>query len=316
MTEHNQYKKINDFLIFLFFLIFFLAFDIGIFYHNLILGECIAIGGFFGSIAVDKYLKKGMLKSKNFPLMFIVEISLMFIVQIVYMKVVYISLIKFVIIYSLIYSALIIIIYVVVLRLKSIIFDSSDFLYNFNDKINFAYNYLLDRYNVITRIYILKNSKITATAILNKNQLYVYIQNYIYDKLNDVELSLLILHEFAHIKYKHLQKRIIFYAIPVFLFTLLSSVLILGYTYSYQFYYTTISFIYLSISLLMSNKINLHNEIEADKFAMGILNDGNNMESLIIKAYDFVFTRIDSDTNRLRTINFKNKRIRKIKGAQ
>jgi Zn-dependent protease with chaperone function len=278
------------------------------------LGECISVVGLLGSAATSKYLKEGIFKSRNFPIMFIVEILLIFTVQIVYKKVSDISLIDFMVIYSLVYSVLIMIFYVALSKLKGKIFGRSDLLYDFNDKINFAYNYLLDKYNITTKIYLLKNSKISATAIINKDHLNIYIQDYIYGKLNDAELSLLILHEFAHIKYKHTQKWIIFYAMPIFLFTLISSVYVFGFTYPYQFYYVVISFIYLSISLFMYNKINLHNEVEADRFAMGILNDRNNMKALLDKAYDFVLTNTNAVKNKQRTLNFKNKRIKKFDG--
>ena len=316
MAENNHHRRINNFLIFLFFLIFFLAFDIGIFYHNPILGGCISVVGLLGAVATSKYLKGGIFKSRNFPILFIVEIFLIFSVQIIYTKVSDISLIDFMMIYSLLYLVLIIIFYVALSKLKDKIFDRSDLLYDFNDKINFSYNYLLDKYNIITKIYLLKNGKISATAIINKNHLNIYIQDYIYGKLNDTELSLLILHEFAHIKYNHTQKMIIFYAMPIFLFTLISFAYVLGFTYPHQFYYITISFMYLSITFLMYNKIKMHNEVEADKFAMGILNDRSNMKSLLDKAYDFVLTTLHDSKNEQNTINFKNKRIRKIKGVQ
>jgi len=142
--------------------------------------------------------------------------------------------------------------------------------------------------------------------------LNVYINNQIYYKLNDNELSLLILHEFAHIKYKHTQKRFIFYAIPIFLFFLMVSLYIFGYKYPYQFYYILASFSYFAIAILMYNKIKLYNEVEADKFAIKITNDKENMINLINKSYDFVLINIDENIDKKATIKFKNKRIEKL----
>ncbi|MGE9811043.1 hypothetical protein ACLIKE_06840, partial [Ferroplasma acidiphilum] len=81
MINNNNKRKFSkriDTLIFYFFcLVFFVAFDIGIFHHSILIAEYITIGGLITSAILIKFKKNKLPKSKHLPYIFLIEMLLL-----------------------------------------------------------------------------------------------------------------------------------------------------------------------------------------------------------------------------------------------
>lgn len=134
-------------------------------------------------------------------------------------------------------------------------------------------------------LYTINEGNVSATGILDKNILSIYVFNEIYEKISEIELNMLVLHEFAHIKFKHTKILFINYFFT-FLFMIISaSIFIQGYLVPYSGYLILFVVIYMFAMLILFVPLRIHYEIKADLFAIQISNDKESMKSLLEKAY-------------------------------
>ncbi len=149
---------------------------------------------------------------------------------------------------------------------------------------------------------------------MNKKCLNIFIQGNLYKQLTYNEVILLILHEFAHVKYMHATTKFVIGNSSIFFFSLLSLIFILGYFNTILIIYFVISFVYFMFYILFKNMINVHFEIRADKFAIDHSGNINGMLSLLKKAYDCVFKT--DPRNKVETKKFMDKRRYRITGSK
>jgi Zn-dependent protease with chaperone function len=165
-------------------------------------------------------------------------------------------------------------------------------------------------------IHTISNGNISATGDLIKGTLNIYVLDKIYERLNEVELSLLILHEFAHIKFNHIRNMFIIYG-SAFLLTFLSaSIFVAGYLVQYDGYLTVFSFVYMCSLLVLFIPIATHNEIRADRFSIEVINNKEAMESLLNKSYAIAINPRYTPKQIRRMEKLKELRIARIEASQ
>jgi beta-lactamase regulating signal transducer with metallopeptidase domain len=217
----------------------------------------------------------------------------------------------------LVISALfIILVYLLYFKIKGKMFSNTCYSFNMENQSS-AFKSFIREYS-IRAIYIhtISNGNISATGDLIKGTLNIYVLDKIYERLNEVELSLLILHEFAHIKFNHIRNMFIIYG-SAFLLTFLSaSIFVAGYLVQYDGYLTVFSFVYMCSLLVLFIPIATHNEIRADRFSIEVINNKEAMESLLNKSYAIAINPRYTPKQIRRMEKLKELRIARIEFSQ
>lgn len=210
----------------------------------------------------------------------------------------------------------IILIYLLYFKIKGKIFNDACYLFNIENQSS-AFKRFIREYSIsAVYIYTFNKGNISATGDLIKGTLNIYVLDKIYEQLNEVELSLLILHEFAHIKYNHIRNMFIIYVSAFLLMFLSASIFIAGYLVQYDGYLVVFSFVYMCSLLVLFVPIATHNEIRADLFSIEMTNNKEAMESLLNKSYTIAINPNYTSKQIRRMVKLKELRIARIEACQ
>lgn len=144
----------------------------------------------------------------------------------------------------------------------------------------------------------------------------LYIEDSFIDELSESELTLLILHELAHVETGFVSKNFLMQRVFVFSFLVALALLMTFINLKILFIlYPVPLFLFLisALSLILMIRLNKQSQIEADAFAIKHCDEKKAMISLLGKLEDYLMEGKYSDSVRTRSLEELKKRMEKIR---